>query len=190
MYPKHFLIAAASGVVVYLILSFFFGPGGITRHAARLQYYHEIQANSEDLRRRGEELESEMEALRTSPDLLRLHARTLGYYRPGEQRLVINTIPDLSEPPSPGRLVLRSFAYADPRPALRIAAFVIAVGILALQAALDGSKGEAASSAKRPASEDVKGKSDAASPSTQSNPSTPRAPRLSYSRRVQTASRE
>ncbi len=190
MYPKHLLIAAAGGVVVYLILAFFFGPSGLNRYAARRQYYGEIQRNIDDLQRRGDSLASEMEALRTSSDLLRLHARVLGYYRAREHRLVLDTMPDLSEPPSPGRLILRSFAYSDPRPALRVAAFVIAGGILALQTALGGSNARYRAAAKQHPNEKTNGRAAAQSVSAQSGSSKPRAPRLSYSRRVQTASRE
>lgn len=190
MYPKHVLIAAASGVVVYLILAFLFGPSGLNRYAARRQYYDEIRHNIDDLQRRGESLATEMEALRTSSDLLRLHARVLGYYRAREHRLVLDTMPDLSEPPSPGRLILRSFAYSDPRPALRVAAFVIAGGILALQTALGGSNARYRAAAKQHPNEKTNGRAAAQSVSAQSGSSKPRAPRLSYSRRVQTASRE
>ncbi len=190
MYSKHFLIAVASGLVVYLILAFFFGPSGINRYAARIHYLNEIQRNVEDLERRGEELATEMEALRTSSDLLRLYARSLGYYRTDEYRLVLSTIPDLSEPPSPGRLILRSFAYADPRPALRVAALVIAGGLFALQTALGGPNAGYRTTAKQSSNENANEKGAGRTSSVRGSSSKPRDPRLSYSRRVQTASRE
>lgn len=138
MRAKHIIIALAGGFTVYLALALVFGPSGLIRYSARIGYYNEILENVEDLRRREDRLLSELESLRTSSGRLRLHARTLGYYRPGERRIVIADNPGIEEPPSPGRVVSRSFEYDDPRPALRLAALVIVGGLLALQLAFEG----------------------------------------------------
>ncbi len=138
MRAKHLVIAAAGGLCIYLLLNLFFGPTGLNRYAAREQYYKDILANIEDLEQRDRELRHELEAYRTSSSRLRLQARQLGYFRPDERRIIVDQGPGMVEPPTPGRLVVRTFAFEDPRPAIRLAAVVLAGGILALQVSLEG----------------------------------------------------
>ena len=138
MRAKHLVIAAAGGLCIYLLLNLFFGPTGLNRYAAREQYYGDILSNIEDLEERERELRSELEAYRTSSSKLRLQARKLGYFRPDERRIIVDKGPGMVEPPTPGRLIVRTFAYDDPRPAIRFAAVILAGGILALQVSLEG----------------------------------------------------
>lgn len=142
MRAKHLVIAAAGGLCIYLLLNLFFGPTGLNRYAAREQYYMDILANIEDLEERDRELRSDLESYRTSSSKLRLQARQLGYFRPGERRIIVDQGPGMVEPPTPGRLVVRTFAYDDPRPAIRLAAVILAGGILALQVSLEGRSGD------------------------------------------------
>lgn len=196
MRAKHIIIALAGGFSVYLALALVFGPSGLNRYSARISYYNDIVENIEDLEHREERLLRELESLRTSSERLRLHARSLGYYRPRESRIVTDNTPGIEEPPSPGRLVSRSFQYDDPRPALRLATLVIIGGLLALQLAFEGrapwggpgtaqkNNAKQGTPNQGPAKKETakKGTTKQGTPNTQTRPA--------YSRRVQTASRE
>lgn len=186
MRAKHIIIALAGGFSVYLLLALVFGPSGLNRYSARISYYNDIVENIEDLEHREERLLRELESLRTSSERLRLHARSLGYYRPRESRIVTDNTPGIEEPPSPGRLVSRSFEYDDPRPALRLATLVIIGGLLALQLAFEGrTPGVSSSTAQK-----NQAKQGAQKQEAQKQEATNTQTRPAYSRRVQTASRE
>lgn len=144
MKPRQFVIAAAGGLIVYLLLTLFLGPSGFSRHSSRMNYHRQIRANIADLEEREKLLLDELDALHGSSDKIRLLARELGYYEPLERRIVTRNNARTTDTSSPGRLVSRRFEAADPRPALRLAALVVGAALLVLQLILDSERSETA----------------------------------------------
>jgi cell division protein FtsB len=79
-------------IFVYIVLSFvvtsllflFFGSGGLLDYRRLLGYRETMRQNIDELEQINSELLTEVKALGSDPERLRLQARELGYFREGE----------------------------------------------------------------------------------------------------------
>jgi cell division protein FtsB len=70
--------------VTFCLLQIIFGPTGLTETARLKEFGSRLDSRLEALQEDNIRLSGRYEALRTSADAVRLEARALGYFRPGE----------------------------------------------------------------------------------------------------------
>jgi cell division protein FtsB len=68
----------------FCLLQILFGPGGLTETARWKDQQTRLETRLEALKDENQRLTARYEALRSSPEAIRLEARSLGYFRPGE----------------------------------------------------------------------------------------------------------
>ena len=87
---------AVAGVTVATTASFLFGASGLLSYRQLQAYERRLDVSITTLAERNLSLERRLTALRTNPELLRLYARELGYYRPHE--IVLRVTPGAADP--------------------------------------------------------------------------------------------
>jgi len=101
-------IYLALGFAFASLLQLVFGAGGVLEYGASARHRTLLEQNIEELKRANLQLLGELEALRSDPELLRLQARELGYFRENEYVIRVEG----SSPPknsyAVGRLILRA----------------------------------------------------------------------------------
>lgn len=141
----------ALGFGVASLLSFLFAEGGVLEYRAADRYRRQLEQNIAELQGINEGLLDDLEALRSDPELLRLQARSLGYFRPDEH---VIRILDRAQPGNfyaIGRLILRRPAARRPVWYFRLtglglpALLLLARTVLVLAARLRRRKGDARS---------------------------------------------
>ena len=81
---------AVAGVTMATIASFVLGASGLLSYRQLQAYDRSLEVSIAALGARNASLERRLAALRTNPELLRLYARELGYYRADE--MVVRTV--------------------------------------------------------------------------------------------------
>lgn len=129
--PRLFYCAVA-GFVVATLLSFLFGASGLLNYRRLQDHERRIASGIAALEQRHAHLQRLQHLLRTEPELLRLLARDVGYYRAGE--LVIGVGPQPEPPAGSASPYAPDFAdvgpLVQPRPSLPHEPFnVLALGM-------------------------------------------------------------
>ena len=129
--PRLFYCAVA-GFVVATLLSFLFGASGLLNYRRLQDHERRIASGIAALEQRHAHLQRLQHLLRTEPELLRLLARDVGYYRAGE--LVIGVGPQPEPPAGSASPYAPDFAdvgpLVQPRPSLPHEPFnVLALGL-------------------------------------------------------------
>jgi cell division protein FtsB len=73
-----------AGIVCAAVISFIYGGSGLGQYRAAAAHRERLQRGVDDLQRTNAELQRYLLQLQTDPELVRLLARELGYYAPGE----------------------------------------------------------------------------------------------------------
>jgi len=68
----------------FCLLQILFGPGGLTETGRWKDQQTRLESRLQSLKDENQRLSARYEALRSSTDAIRLEARSLGYFRPGE----------------------------------------------------------------------------------------------------------
>ena len=84
MKGKKFLLAFWLSSAAFCFLQIVFGPGGFTETARLKEQQGRLESRLEVLREDNARLTARYKALATSPEAIRLEARALGFFRPGE----------------------------------------------------------------------------------------------------------
>jgi len=79
-----FLLSFWLSTVTFCLLQVLFGPGGLSETARLREQNTRLDTRLVALRDENARLTARYEALRTSQEAIRLEARALGYFRPGE----------------------------------------------------------------------------------------------------------
>lgn len=129
--PRLFYCAVA-GFVVATLLSFLFGASGLLNYRRLQEHERRIASGIAALEQRHAHLQRLQHLLRTEPELLRLLARDVGYYRDDE--LVIGVGPQPEPPAGSASPYAPDFAdvgpLVQPRPSLPHEPFnVLALGL-------------------------------------------------------------
>jgi cell division protein FtsB len=95
------------GFVFASVLQFLFGSGGILEYRASSGYRGQLERNIEELKRINLQLLQELDGLRSDPELLRLQARQLGYFRANEHVIRIEGTPPPKNFYTIGKIILR-----------------------------------------------------------------------------------
>ena len=101
------VVYITSGFIAAAALNYVFGSVGLQEYRRLLTYRQVLQDNIEDLERTNGELLSEVQALGSDPERLRLQARELGYFREGERVLRISRDPGRRSGYTVGRVLRR-----------------------------------------------------------------------------------
>jgi len=122
-----FFLSLWLSIATFCLLQIFFGPGGVVE-TARLRDQNTLLENRlTALRDENARLTARYEALRTSAEAVRLEARALGYFRPGETPVrtlgaefrLPSDEPDLSTvPPVPDNAAASSWFFRIALPLL------------------------------------------------------------------------
>jgi len=132
------LFAAAIGLITYLLLGIFLGQAGVLESQRLLAYRSRLEANITDLDRIQAKLSERVQSLQSDPENVRLKARALGYFEPGENLIRLPGYDPNVEVTSPGALVYRTDHPSDPRSLFRAIAF--GVGLLTYLMSLLGTE--------------------------------------------------
>ena len=126
----HVLTAVYVGFMVFFLLNLVYGSRGIQSVGGLYLQDQKIRQNLSELEKTGHLLGSELEALKTSPELIRLKARSLGYFKKGEKALFIPGTTSLEKRRNPGTILYRK--SEDPRyaPLFRALSFIASVFVL------------------------------------------------------------
>ncbi|MFP4509029.1 MAG: FtsB family cell division protein [Spirochaetota bacterium] len=141
MVKLHLFIATLSAACIYLSLTLVFGSAGVQNEQQLQAYRDRIGANVQALRETNAGLEDRIVDLQRDRELLRVYARSLGFFSSSERRLVMDSQVDVTEPVSPGGLVYTDITFEDNRSLLRITAAVIGIGIFGLLTVLSSEAG-------------------------------------------------
>lgn len=114
-------ISLSVSVAVYFLLNVFFGAQGMLSYQELLDYRDRLSHNIEQMEDTRSRLTARAEELRTSAEAVRLEARELGYYEPGEQPVRVDGFSQQAEPIQAGKL-LAPPSPADRQPLFRVAA--------------------------------------------------------------------
>ncbi|MBN1698165.1 MAG: septum formation initiator family protein [Spirochaetales bacterium] len=87
---SHIVLIIYLGLIIGSLLIFFLGDEGWYQYKVLLNHEEKLKKNLEHLKQTHSDLSRQLEALRTSPEVIRLLARELGYYRPDETVININ----------------------------------------------------------------------------------------------------
>jgi len=79
-----FLASFWLSAATFCLLQILFGPGGMTEMARLRQHDAQLDARLTILRQDNAELTARYQALKTSQESVRLEARALGFFRPGD----------------------------------------------------------------------------------------------------------
>ena len=84
MKGSRFFLALWLSTASFCLLQIVFGPGGITETQRLERQKAKLETRLDELQTENARLAARYESLRTSPEAVRLEARQLGYFGPGE----------------------------------------------------------------------------------------------------------
>jgi cell division protein FtsB len=96
------------GFALFIVLSLFFGKGGLVSFKGDLEYKARLEANIEDLKQINQNLSLELKSVSASPDTIRVFARDYGYYAKNEEVIKIQGAPDIKNSYRLGSLLKRN----------------------------------------------------------------------------------
>lgn len=149
MVKLHLFIASLSAMCIYLSLTLIFGSAGVQNERHLQAYRDRLGVNIEELRETNSALEERIVDLQRDRGLLRVYARSLGFFASNERRLVVDSWVDVTEPVSPGGLIYRNVTFEDNRSVLRITAAIMGIGIFGLLSVLSSEKDPSSGEATR-----------------------------------------
>lgn len=130
MNPRHILAALYTGFLVFFLLNLFYGDRGIQSVGELYLQEQKMLRNLSDLEMNTRTLVNELEDLKGSPELIRLRARSLGYFRAGEKVIFIPGVTLLETRRTAGEVIYRNPEGLRYDPLFRALAFIASVFIL------------------------------------------------------------
>ena len=73
-----------AGIACAAAISLLYGGSGTGAYRVAAEYHDRLQASINNLARTSDQLQRQLKQLQTDPEVVRLYARELGYYAPGE----------------------------------------------------------------------------------------------------------
>lgn len=115
------------GFVVFVLLNLLWGAGGLWDIQDLLAYQEELTANIHDLKEINADLSRELKALSSSPDTLKLYARSYGYFAPDEYVVKIQNQEENYKSYRLGSLLKKNFQASSPNPIFQLISLTVAV---------------------------------------------------------------
>jgi cell division protein FtsB len=108
MIVRRILGSCYLGFALFIVLSLFFGKGGLVNFRDNLEYKACLQANIEELEAINQTLALELKALSASPDTIKVAARDYGYFEKNEEVIKIQGAPEMKKYYKLGSLLKRN----------------------------------------------------------------------------------
>lgn len=108
------IIYLALGFVCASLLVFVFGGAGLLEYRASSRHLRQLESNILELEAANARLRDDLEALRSDPELLRLQARELGYFREDEYVVRVEGATAPRNSYAVGRIILREPSLPKP----------------------------------------------------------------------------
>ena len=116
---KRLLISLYIGFVIYSLLVLIWGPSGYFSLKSLNNYKNKLQQNNRELVDLHERLKIQLESLKYDSELIRLYARSLGYFDDGEQVIRVENYSNERNFYSVGRMIQQKQKNRDFRPLFR-----------------------------------------------------------------------
>jgi hypothetical protein len=126
MVLKRLLLSGYLGFIVFIALSLLFGQTGLIGFKDINEYKGFLQDNIDELIEINRNLTSDLKALSTSPETLKLYAREFGYFEKNEEVVKIQGAPEVNRYFKLGSLLKRNDVPNGPSPLLHIIGFTVA----------------------------------------------------------------
>ena len=84
MKRMYFLISVSIGTLIYVLVSLFFGAGGLWAESRLIKQRNLLSENVREIQKINDELELEYTALLEDPEVIASYARNLGFVKEGE----------------------------------------------------------------------------------------------------------
>ncbi len=84
MKRMYFLISASVGTLIYVLVSLFFGAGGLWAESQLVKQRNLLSANVREVQKINDDLELEYNSLLKDPEVIASYARRLGFVKDGE----------------------------------------------------------------------------------------------------------
>lgn len=127
MKVSHVALAILLGISVALTGNLIVAPYSARGYRELEAHRDRLEANIAELQGIHETLAGQVELLTRSTDAVRVEARNLGYYDPGETVIRIENAPSAGAPKSPGRIILELPPQKDRRAVVRVVALLVAL---------------------------------------------------------------
>ncbi|RKX79968.1 MAG: hypothetical protein DRP87_01065 [Spirochaetes bacterium] len=121
-------LALYTGFAVYSVLTFFFGNTGILAMKELEEYRDKLYENNRELEKINRQLSVELDALQSDPNLIRLHARRLGYFEEEERVIKLRGFKPDAGYYTIGKMITFRKSGIDLRPLFR--AISVSMGII------------------------------------------------------------
>jgi len=115
------------GFIIFVLLNLLWGAGGLWDIQDLLVYQEELRANISDLKDINAELTRELKALSSSPDTLKLYARSYGYFAPNEYVVKIQNQEENYKSYRLGSILKKNFQASSPNPIFQLISLTVAV---------------------------------------------------------------
>lgn len=113
------LLSLYIGFVIYSLLVLIWGPSGYFSLKSLNNYKNKLQQNNRELVDLHERLKIQLESLKYDSELIRLYARSLGYFDDGEQVIRVENYSNERNFYSVGRMIQQKQKNRDFRPLFR-----------------------------------------------------------------------
>ncbi len=133
---RRILASSYFGFAVFIVLSLFFGKGGLANFKSDLEYKARLETNIRDLEQINRNLSLELKAVSASPDTLKVFAREYGYYDGNEEVIKIQGAPAMKTYSQVGSLLKRNPDHGEPGALFHVIGLAGAVVAFAFATAL------------------------------------------------------
>jgi cell division protein FtsB len=116
---KRLLVSLYIGFVIYSLLVLVWGPSGYVSLKSLNNYKYKLQQNNRELVDLHEKLRTQLESLKYDSELIRLYARSLGYFDDDEQVIRVENYSNQRNFYSVGRMIRHKQTNSDLRPLFR-----------------------------------------------------------------------
>lgn len=116
---KRLLLSLYIGFVIYSLLVLIWGPSGYFSLKSLNIYKYKLQQNNRELVDLHEQLKTQLESLKYDSELIRLYARSLGYFDDREQVVRVENYSNQRNFYSVGRMIQLKQTDRDLRPLFR-----------------------------------------------------------------------
>lgn len=117
------------GIAAFIVASlaiFFFGDSGLSAFRGLTRYQSSLEANVESLKQRNQDLQAELDRLKTDPESVRVLARDIDMYAPGD-----TVVKMVGRPPKPESYAVGDLLYlrrSEPTGNVRFKEAAIGIG--------------------------------------------------------------
>jgi cell division protein FtsB len=125
MKVSHFTVSLLVALCVYLSGTLLFGRYSGPTFSELQSHISRLETNLDELLVTRNELEAQIELLRRSREAIRVAARDLQYYRPGESVVRVDGYSGPTAIMSPGSILQYEMSHPDNRPIIRTIALAV-----------------------------------------------------------------